>query len=88
METQKEDVNVKVSFKNNGWGGKRHMICTCCANRNECFGCDITDEELVEKDVLCNYDRYELAEDIDIDDVIEESYRRYEESQLPRVETA
>lgn len=64
------------------------MICLCCANKEQCFGCDMTDEELLEKDVLCNYDNYELADDIDIDDVIEESYRRYDEEHMPQEITA
>lgn len=64
------------------------MICTCCANRNECFGCDISDEQLLEKEVLCNYDKYELADEICIDDVIEESFRRFEITHVPQVETA
>lgn len=54
------------------------MLCMFCANRQACFGEVMTDEELENQSILCNYDRYELAEEIDVDDLINESYRRYD----------
>lgn len=64
------------------------MICVCCVNKDRCFGNEITEEEILQKEVLCNYDCYELADDIIIEDVIEESYRRFDEKNFPQIETA
>ena len=54
------------------------MICMFCANRQTCFGEVMTDEELEHQSVLCNYDQYELAEEIEVEDLLDESYRRYD----------
>lgn len=54
------------------------MMCMFCAKRSKCWE-DMQDSELMEQWVKCGYDDYELAEEIDIEDLIQESQRRTEE---------
>ena len=52
------------------------MMCMFCGNRKKCWN-DISDEELELEWVKCDYDDYVLDESIELEDLLEESQRRY-----------
>ncbi|MBQ3164494.1 MAG: hypothetical protein IJC02_08150 [Lachnospiraceae bacterium] len=54
------------------------MMCVFCGNRVKCWD-KITDEELEMEWVKCGYDDYVLDEAIELEDLLSESERRYEE---------
>ena len=51
------------------------MMCVFCGNREKCWD-KMPDDELEMQWVKCNYDDYVLAEEIDVEDLLEESERR------------
>lgn len=54
------------------------MMCVFCGNRVKCWD-KLTDEELEMEWVKCGYDDYVLDEVIELDDLLSESERRFEE---------
>lgn len=56
------------------------MMCTFCGNRGKCWD-KLTDEELEMEWVKCGYDDYVLDEAIELEDLLSESTRRFEEKQ-------
>lgn len=54
------------------------MMCVFCGNRGKCWD-KLTDEELEMEWVKCGYDDYVLDEAIELEDLIGESERRFEE---------
>lgn len=52
------------------------MMCMFCGNREKCWD-DKSDEELELEWVKCDYDDYVLDESIELEDLLEESQRRY-----------
>ena len=54
------------------------MMCVFCGNRVKCWD-KITDEELEMEWVKCGYDDYVLDEAIELEDLLSESERRFEE---------
>lgn len=52
------------------------MMCMFCGNRKKCWD-DKSDEELELEWVKCDYDDYVLDESIELEDLLEESQRRY-----------
>lgn len=56
------------------------MMCVFCGNRGKCWD-KLTDEELEMEWVKCGYDDYVLDEAIELDDLLSESERRFEEKQ-------
>lgn len=57
------------------------MMCVFCGNRVKCWD-KLTDEELEMEWVKCGYDDYVLDEVIELDDLLSESERRFEEKQV------
>lgn len=56
------------------------MMCVFCGNRVKCWD-KLTDEELEMEWVKCGYDDYVLDETIELEDLLSESERRFEEKQ-------
>lgn len=56
------------------------MMCVFCGNRGKCWD-KLTDEELEMEWVKCGYDDYVLDEAIELEDLLSESERRFEEKQ-------
>lgn len=56
------------------------MMCVFCGNRGKCWD-KLTDEELEMEWVKCGYDDYVLDEAIELDELLSESERRFEEKQ-------
>lgn len=56
------------------------MMCVFCGNRVKCWD-KLTDEELEMEWVKCGYDDYILDEAIELEDLLSESERRFEEKQ-------
>ena len=56
------------------------MMCVFCGNRVKCWD-NLTDEELDMEWVKCGYDDYVLDEAIELEDLLSESERRFEEKQ-------
>lgn len=56
------------------------MMCVFCGNRMKCWD-KLTDEELEMEWVKCGYDDYVLDEAIELEDLLSESERRFEENQ-------
>ena len=56
------------------------MMCVFCGNREKCWD-KLTDEELEMEWVKCGYDDYVLDEAIELEDLLGESERRFEEKQ-------
>ncbi len=56
------------------------MMCVFCGNRVKCWD-KLTDEELEMEWVKCGYDDYVLDEAIELEDLLSESERRFEEKQ-------
>ncbi len=56
------------------------MMCVFCGNRVKCWD-KLTDEELEMEWVKCGYDDYVLDEAIELEDLLGESERRFEEKQ-------
>ena len=56
------------------------MMCVFCGNRVKCWD-KLTDEELEMEWVKCGYDDYTLDEAIELEDLLSESERRFEEKQ-------
>lgn len=54
------------------------MMCFFCGNRKKCWE-DMPDEALENEWVKCGYDDYVLDNSIEIDDLISESERRFNE---------
>lgn len=54
------------------------MMCVFCGNRGKCWD-KLTDEELEQEWVKCGYDGYVLDEAIELDELLGESERRFEE---------
>lgn len=52
------------------------MMCMFCGNRKKCWN-EKSDEELELEWVKCDYDDYVLDESIELEDLLEESQRRY-----------
>ena len=57
------------------------MMCVFCGNREKCWD-KLTDEELEMEWVKCGYDDYVLDEAIELEDLLSESERRFEEKQV------
>ena len=55
-------------------------MCVFCGNRMKCWD-KLTDEELEMEWVKCGYDDYVLDEAIELEDLLSESERRFEENQ-------
>ena len=56
------------------------MMCVFCGNREKCWD-KLTDEELEMEWLKCGYDDYVLDEAIELEDLLGESERRFEEKQ-------
>ena len=56
------------------------MMCVFCGNRGKCWD-KLTDEELEMEWVKCGYDDYVLDEAIELEELLSESERRFEEKQ-------
>ena len=56
------------------------MMCVFCGNRVKCWDM-LTDEELEMEWVKCGYDDYVLDEAIELEELLSESERRFEEKQ-------
>ncbi|MBQ6788081.1 MAG: hypothetical protein IJO85_10200 [Lachnospiraceae bacterium] len=56
------------------------MMCAFCGNRVKCWD-KLSDEELEMEWVKCGYDDYVLDEAIELEDLLSESERRFEEKQ-------
>ena len=56
------------------------MMCVFCDNRVKCWD-KLTDEELEMEWVKCGYDDYVLDEAIELEELLSESERRFEEKQ-------
>ncbi len=56
------------------------MMCVFCGNRVKCWD-KLTDEELEMEWVKCGYDDYVLDEAIELEELLSESERRFEEKQ-------
>ncbi len=54
------------------------MMCVFCGNRVKCWD-NLSDEELETEWVKCGYDDYVLDEAIELEELLSESERRFEE---------
>lgn len=54
------------------------MMCVFCGNRTKCWN-QLSDEQLEQEWVKCEYDDYILDEAIELEDLLGESMRREEE---------
>ena len=54
------------------------MLCIFCGNRQKCWD-KMSDEALETEWVKCGYDDYVLDEAIELEELLDESQRRYQE---------
>lgn len=57
-----------------------------CGNRSKCWN-DKSDEELELEWVKCDYDDYVMDESIELEDLLEESQRRYAQNECENTGT-
>ena len=62
------------------------MMCMFCGNRSKCWN-DKSDEELELEWVKCDYDDYVMDESIELEDLLEESQRRYAQKECENTGT-